>query len=360
MVTAAAFFIVISLSIIGLVYAKSLMIPFIFALLFWFLTREIRALLDNIDWIRKYLPTWIKNSLVFGIMILVLFSLSDLLTSNIQALIASYETYQPNVTRLLAEIGNTLNIDVQHSINAATQDFDFGAILGSALNGLTGFLGNFFMIVIYALFVFLEESTFRPKLQKVFTSAEQEATINEILAKIQVSVSSYLRLKTMVSCLTGVFSFIVLSLVGVEAPLFWAFLIFLLNYIPTIGSLIATIFPALFSLIQFGAFGPFLIVLVSVGLVQVVVGNIIEPRVMGDSLNLSPLVTIIALSLWGQIWGITGMILSVPITVIMVIVFSQFPKTRTIAILLSANGEIDAIARPKPLASTEDTTATPE
>lgn len=348
MVTTAAFFIVVSLSILGLVYAKSLMIPFIFALLFWFLTREIRALLDNIGWIKKYLPTWVKNTLVFSIMILVLFSLSDLLTTNVQALIASYENYQPNVTRLLEQIGTVLNIDVQDSISTATQDFDFGTLLGSALNGLTGFLGNFFMIIIYALFVFLEESTFRPKLQKVFTSAEQEATVNEILSKIQDSVSSYLRLKTMVSIMTGVLSFVVLSLVGVEAPLFWAFLIFLLNYIPTIGSLIATVFPAVFSLIQFGALGPFLIVSISVGLVQVIVGNVIEPKVMGNSLNLSPLVTILALALWGQIWGITGMVLSVPITVIMVIVFSQFPKTRNIAILLSANGEIDAITRPAP------------
>ena len=130
---------------------------------------------------------------------------------------------------------------------------------------------------------------------------------------------------------------------------------FLLNYIPTIGSLVGTVFPAIFSLIQFGEFTPFLIVLFSVGAVQLVVGNLIEPKLFGKSLNLSPLVTILSLALWGQIWGVTGMILSVPITVILVIVFSQFEKTRPIAIMLSENGEIEKVTTNKKLVNPETT-----
>ena len=129
-----------------------------------------------------------------------------------------------------------------------------------------------------------------------------------ILRKIEDSISNYLRLKTYVSLLTGVLSYFVLLLVGVDGAPFWAFLIFLLNYIPTIGSLVAT-----------------------------------EPKVFGKSLNLSPLVTILSLAVWGEIWGITGMILSVPITVIMIIIFSQFDKTKNIAILLSESGNVDEI-----------------
>ena len=125
---------------------------------------------------------------------------------------------------------------------------------------------------------------------------------------------------------------------------FWAFLIFLLNFIPTIGSLIATIFPAAYSLLQFGEFSPALLVLVIVGTIQLVVGNIVEPRVMGSSMNISPLVTILALTFWGMIWGITGMILSIPIMVVLVIIFSQFESTRPIAILLSEKGEIENIS----------------
>jgi predicted PurR-regulated permease PerM len=127
----------------------------------------------------------------------------------------------------------------------------------------------------------------------------------------------------------------------VDAPFFWALLIFLLNYIPTIGSLIATLFPAVFSLMQFGEFTPFLIILVGLGVLEWLIGNIVEPRVMGKTLNISPLVAIISLVVWGEIWGITGMLLSVPITVVLVIVLSQFDSTKKIAIVLSENGDLD-------------------
>lgn len=103
------------------------------------------------------------------------------------------------------------------------------------------------------------------------------------------------------------------------------------------------VFPAVFSLLQFGEVTPFLIVLIAVGCIQVIVGNIIEPKLFGKSLNLSPLVTILSLAVWGKIWGITGMVLSVPITVIMIIIFSQFEKTKSVAILLSENGDIEEI-----------------
>jgi predicted PurR-regulated permease PerM len=108
-----------------------------------------------------------------------------------------------------------------------------------------------------------------------------------------------------------------------------------------VGSLIATIFPAIFALLQFGEFTPAILVLTIVGSIQVVVGNFIEPRVMGNSLNISPLVVFLTLAIWGVMWGITGMLLSVPITVIMILIMSEFPSTQPLAILLSQKGELN-------------------
>ena len=153
-------------------------------------------------------------------------------------------------------------------------------------------------------------------------------------------MSSYFTIKTLTSLLTGILSYFALLFIGIDAPVFWAFLIFLLNYIPTIGSLLATSFPAIFALFQFGELQPCLLVLVIVGAVQILVGNIIEPRLMGNTLNVSPLVVIIALSFWGFLWGIPGMFLSVPITVMMILFFAEFPATRPIAILLSEKGDL--------------------
>jgi predicted PurR-regulated permease PerM len=148
-------------------------------------------------------------------------------------------------------------------------------------------------------------------------------------------------MKTLICLLTGILSYIVLLLVGVDFPVFWAFLIFLFNYIPVIGSYVATLLPVIFSFLQFGSFTPGLMVLIFVGAIQVVIGNFIDPRFMGNSVNLSPLVIILSMAFWGAIWGITGMFLSVPIMVIIVIAFSKMPRFRPFAILMSGNGEID-------------------
>lgn len=130
-------------------------------------------------------------------------------------------------------------------------------------------------------------------------------------------------------------------IIGVDFAFFWAFLIFILNYIPTVGSLIATIFPAMIALVQFNSFSPFVLVLVLIGSIQLLVGNVLEPKIMGSSLNISSLVVLLSLAFWGSIWGVVGMILSVPITVMMIIVMSHFPGTKNIAIMLSANGKIE-------------------
>lgn len=160
--------------------------------------------------------------------------------------------------------------------------------------------------------------------------------------RIADNIRSYLTIKTLVSLLTGVLSYIVLSLFDVNYPAFWGFIIFLLNYIPTIGSMIGVIFPALLTLVQFDSYLPFLGVTIVLTAVQFTIGNILEPYLMGNRLNLSGLVIIISLAVWGAIWGITGMILSVPLMVILLIILAALPSTRPIAILLSSNGAIEA------------------
>jgi AI-2 transport protein TqsA len=177
-------------------------------------------------------------------------------------------------------------------------------------------------------------------LKTVFSGRDDFNTVNVVLSKIEKSITSYIGLKTLISFITGLASYVALLFIGIDAPLFWTFLIFLLNYIPTIGSLIGTLFPAMFCILQFGGFTECFLVLGFVGVVQVIVGNLLEPKLMGNSLNISPLIAILALSFWGAIWGITGMLLSVPITVIMVIIFANFKSTKPVAIMLSENGRV--------------------
>jgi predicted PurR-regulated permease PerM len=339
MKSAAYFFITVIAIVVTLIYGKTLLIPFVFALLLWFLVRKIRQSLDRIKFIKKYLPYWFKNVFTSFVLIFILGFVSKMLLSNINQLANSYRVYESNVDMVITNTNNLLGIDIVSAIKGQAGDFDYGSILKQIFNSLTDLLSNAFIIIIYALFIFLEEANFDNKLKGMFKN--EYTKLSEILNKIEISIAKYIGLKTLLSLITGTLSYIVLAIIGIDAPLFWSFLIFALNFIPTIGSLIATLFPAIFCLLQFGEFNQALMVLVFVGAIQVLVGNLLEPKLMGNSLNISSLVAIFALSFWGVLWGVTGMIISVPITVVMVIIFSNFEKTRPIAILLSDKGNID-------------------
>jgi len=263
-----------------------------------------------------------------------------MLTSNITNLSESLPKYGSNVNSIIALLNNQFGINITETFNGFYKDFDFQGLISTVLSSLTAVFSNTFMILLYMLFLFLEEFIFIKKLKAVYPQQDRFQKVNTLLKKIDKSIGSYLLLKSFVSILTGILSYLALLFIGVESALFWAFLIFLLNYIPTIGSLIGTLFPATFALLQFGELFPFFAVLGAVGLIQVIVGNIIEPKIMGDSLNISALVVIMTLSFWGLIWGVIGMILSVPITVIIIIICAEFPKTRFIAIMLSDKGKV--------------------
>ena len=326
--------------VIILIYGKDLMIPFAFAVLIWFLVSKVRSVLEKIPFVKKRLPAWVRSLITSIFIFSILGFVGTILTKSINRLADSYKDYETNVSIMTDRINNTFQINIANVLGDFMTDFDFGSILESIFSSLSGLLGNAFMIVIYLLFVFLEANSFQDKIRAVCKTDEQYESVRKMLDKMEASITNYIGLKTLVSILTGLLSYFVLLIIGIDSPVFWAFLIFLLNYIPTIGSLVGTLFPAFFSLLQFGEFQPFFLVLIFVGLIQVLIGNVLEPRLMGNSLNISALVTILALSFWGAIWGITGMFLSVPITVMLVIVFAQFPDTRPLAIMLSEKGKV--------------------
>ena len=327
-------------SIVILIYGQSLLIPFVFASLLWILVREIKQVMDKNRILREYFASWLKSLIITLILISLLVLIAEILIANSRSLAKSYVLYQANVSQIADQIDEFFDIDINEYLLQQREELNFAVLFSGLLNTVTSLLGSTFMILIYALFIFLEEANFSKKMKFIFKSEEQYNSVVDVLERIEDSVTQYLGLKVLVSGMTGILSYIVLLFIGIDGPAFWAFLIFLLNFIPTIGSLIATLFPAVFSLLQFGEFFPALLILIFVGAIQLLVGNIIEPRIMGKSLNISSLVAIMALMFWGAIWGITGMLLSIPITVIIVIVLSQFPQTRNIAIMLSKDGKL--------------------
>lgn len=338
----ASIIIIVFAIIYFLIIGQNILIPLILSIFSWFLIKEIREFLDKSSWISRVIPRWIKTIFAVATLLVVISVFSQLLIINTQQLANSLTKYNKTLINLSDSLSLNTGIDFGSSIQSFAGELDFKSIVSQLLNSITGLLSNSIMVLLYLIFILLEESTFINKMRAIYPANEKFNRINDVLLNIDKSIGKYISIKTFLSFLTGTLSYLILIAIGVESALFFAFLIFILNFIPSIGSLIATLFPAIMALLQFGneTLTPFILVLILVGAVQMIVGNFLEPKLMGNSLNISSLVVILSLTIWGAIWGIAGMVLSVPITVIMIIIFSNFSSTKNIAILLSEKGKL--------------------
>ncbi|MBN1987479.1 MAG: AI-2E family transporter [Prolixibacteraceae bacterium] len=336
-------FLMVITAVVVLIYAQSIIIPFILATLFWFTIRVIKKILSKVPFISRW-PKWLLTLISSVLLLSFLIFAVEIISANIQHISETLPVYEKNVNKITQSINQQFDVDLRIMLNDFAKDLNFGDILSKIFSALTSMFGNAFTVLLYLIFLLLEEPIFPKKIRAMYPDNKKYSQVIELINKIDHSIGNYIALKTMVSLLTGFFSYFALLFIGVDAPFFWSFLIFILNFIPTIGSLIATIFPAIFAMLQYGEFTPGILVLAIVGAIQLIIGNLVEPRVMGNSLNISPLVVFLTLSLWGVMWGVIGMLLSVPITVILIIIMSKFPGTRPFAILLSQKGNINKIS----------------
>lgn len=339
-IKAASILFIIMSTIWILIIAQNIIIPLVLAIIIWFIVKEIREFFDKIKWIEKNIPRWAKTGLAFVLIIIVISFSISILTSNINDLKNSISLYEKNADKILQKLDSILNVDTNKILSDFFIDFDFSYVAKYTINSISSTFNTLFMIIIYALFIFMEESVSSNKLKYIYSKPSSYIKAKELLIDIDKSIGSYITLKTFVSIITGTLSYFVLLAIGIDAPLFWGFLIFILNYIPTVGSLIATLFPTTIALFQFGELTPAILTLFFVGFIQILVGNILEPKIVGNSLNVSSLVVILSLTVWGSIWGVFGMVISVPITVVLIIILSRFENTKNIAILLSEKGNI--------------------
>lgn len=340
----ASWLIIITVVVLALIVGQSIFIPFIVSLLIWFVVKKTRNALDKIEFVHRYIPKWFKTFLATLVVFAILVIVGRMLTSNIEKLVLSSQEYLSNVEVISKKISSMIKDLTGNDVSDQIGGFFKGVInkeyFTSLFSSISGILGNMMMIVFYTVFLFIEEGLFNNKIKLMFSDGDKSEQYLGIMTKIDKMLSRYIILKSMINLVTATIAYIVLLAVGIDSPFFWAALIFFFSFIPSIGPILGTTLPAIFSLIQFAEFVPFLIILFVIGAFQVAIGNYLEPRIMGNTLNISPLFGIFALAIWGSLWGITGMLLSVPITVAMIIVMAQFPSTRNVAILLSEKGKL--------------------
>jgi AI-2 transport protein TqsA len=209
-------------------------------------------------------------------------------------------------------------------------------LVANMLSGLGGILTNSFLILLTVIFILLEASSFQQKVGAAF--GDPKGTLSQA-KRITNAINNYLAIKTLVSLGTGVVVAIWVWALGIDFPVIWGLLAFLLNFIPNLGSIIAAVPPVLLGYIQFGI-GRALLVAAGFGVVNLVFGNVLEPKLMGRKLGLSTLVVFLSLVFWGWVWGPVGMLLSVPMTMAVKIALGSSPSTHWISILLDSEASV--------------------
>jgi len=337
--------VVLSLIVGWVLYiGRTVFVPIVFGALAVYVVVGFTRLLQRVPVLGSRLPVKVRYGLSVGLIAVGMYFAVDMLVANRDALAALAPRYQDSVLSLIQKIAAMLHLETEPTWDSLRRDilaqFNIQALVTSMLASLSSLIVDVFVVALYASFLLVEQSTLNVKLTNIAANATNAARIKGVIIDINRRIGAYLTLKTILGVVLGGLSWLAMRGMGLEFAGLWAVLIALLNYVPYVGSVLGVIFPALMSVVQFGQLNDVLIVVLGLTAIQFVIGNILDPYLMGNSLNLSPFAILASMAIWSSIWGVPGAFLAVPITVSMTIVFSEFEMTRPVAILLSKSGRL--------------------
>lgn len=336
----AAWLFVIVMVFYLLIVGQRFLIPILVAIFIWNLLNTLNDGIKRLPKVGVFLPNAISRLLSLFVVAGLISMLVNIIGDNVTDVMGASARYQHNLKQIFSQVNQKDLAKFASGFDQFLGDLNLQGIILGVYSMFTRIAGSAVIIGLYIVFLFVEQRVVQQKLEVLFPQAEHRQLMDSMILHIGKDVQAYLGLKSLMGLLTAVASWGIMKAVGLDFAEFWALLIFFLNYIPNIGAIIATLFPALLALIQFQLWWPFVLMTSGLVVVQFIIGNLIEPRYLGRSLNLSPLVILVALALWGEIWGIFGMFLAVPITVILMIIFAHFDATRSLAVVLSQDGQI--------------------
>jgi len=303
--------------------------------------------MPSIRWMEDHkVPRSLAIVIVLAVILAFVYAVVALVGDSINAFNANKEFYIEQLSSRVKSIADWVashGMPIENfNIAAAFKKADIMSLVTMLLGGVGNIFSDFFLIFLCVIFILAETTSFPAKFSRAFSNAQDKMVhVNNILSKIR----HYLAIKAATSLLTGVLAALALLFIGVDYPFLWGMLAFLLNFIPNLGSLLAAIPPVILALIQLGPIGV-MWTGISFFAINNIVGNYLEPKLMGKMLGLSAFVVFLSLILWGYIFGIVGMFLSVPLTMMIKIALDTNEKTRWLGILLGPEEEAKEVVVP--------------
>lgn len=316
----------------GLKAAESVLVPFVFSAFLAVLTAPIVA------WLRRHrIPPLVSIPVILLLVVALLLAAVGFIGTSVNAFIDAMPRYRARWEELTQSSLELLGrYDVEISPTVLRDSFDPGAaisMLGSTLAQLASVLSDTLLVVLTLAFMLFEAIALPNKIRVALGDPEADLSTFGVAAR---EVQRYIAIKTYVSAGTGLLVWLMLAVLGVDFAPLWGLVAFLLNFVPNIGSIVAGVPPVLLALVQLGL-GHALVALSGFVIINMVIGNMIEPRVMGLRLGLSSLVVFVSLLFWGWLWGAMGMLLSVPLTMVVKIGLEQSEGWRWLAVLMGGD-----------------------
>ncbi|MGJ7510726.1 AI-2E family transporter [Variovorax sp. GT1P44] len=322
---------------------RDVFVPIMFSVFVVYVILGLARLIARIPLLGPKLPPFVISILSVLIIAFGLFMVVYTVLANKDSVIAQAPRYQESLLAAVQQIAVFLHIESEPTWTTLRRDFlaqvSLQRLVGSALSSVSSVFASVVIVALYACFLLVERSHLDAKISAIARSPQHAQRIRQVIADINSRVGAYLALKTFLGVLLGVLSYAVMRFLGLEFAPFWAVMIVLLNFVPYIGSFLSVLLPAAMAMAQFGDASHVLPILLWLTVIQFVIGNFLDPYVMGNSLNLSPFAILVSLAVWVALWGVPGAFLAVPITAMLTIIFSEFPGTRPFAVLLSRDGK---------------------
>jgi AI-2 transport protein TqsA len=304
----------------ALVYTREVMIPFVLAI---FITSVVAPVVD-FQVVRWRVPSWIAIPIALLLVLAILVLLGVVLIVAVQTIVRTASEYSDHVVelsrRLFAEL-NAHHIQVDQAHISSELEARLPQLITQAAGTVSAVLSSGFLIMIFVVFLLIGRNPYKQR--------------TDIYAEIEATIRGYITTKTAISAVSGILVGVILWTLGLPMALLFGLLAFLLNFIPNIGSIIATLLPIPVALTQFDDPWTVLAVVGLPGTIHLTIGNFIEPRLMGRGLELHPVTVLLALAFWGLLWGVIGMVLAVPMVATLRIVLSRFATTRSLGELLA-------------------------
>ena len=321
----------------GVLYSmRPVILPIVLAVFFALLVRPVHRRL------RKHVPEAISLAAVTLLVGLLLVAIPLTFAANIQAIVDKVPEYAPRIQAIIADVRGAahdlhINLD-QFALSDQAAVDSLLSILATTVQGAASFLGTVVLSLFIMIFVLTEADVVRPKLA-LMLDRESERKVTQSAASMRAMLTQYVATKTLISALSGLAAGLFTWALGIDFPFVWGVLTFVLYYIPNFGSMIAMVPPVLLALIQFETPTRAIIAFISMVVSFNLIGNVLEPRLLGRTLSLSPFVVFISLLFWGWYWGFVGVVLSVPLTVALKIVFEHIDALRPLAIMMGDDPE---------------------